>query len=290
MDEFSPFLDNAPVAYTGAGWCSPFKLPARVRDSGAGHYGRHSPPSTQGSTSEVDAALILHERSGELKHKVRLDKSVADQLVHSAAARPRKYRARYLSAQFQGPTARKDAEDSERNRWTTELADLLRGTQSPMGQPGNQLTGGGRRASTLRSRVRGVKRFLSWLALRHELTYPTELSQLTEFLQVRLQEPCNRGSLKGSHHSMVFLESRHKTASLTVSCTTFCARNFWWQLCLAAQQSKRPESSPPCSWHWNTWWSAPRRLVTIGCSPGGSWSRTGPRQGSRITGASFQAV
>ena len=61
--------------------------------------------------------------------------------------------------------------------------------------------------STLRSRVRGVKRFLSWLALRYELTYPTALSQLTEYLQVRLQEPCNRGSLKGSHHSMVFLEA-----------------------------------------------------------------------------------
>ena len=163
-------------------------------------------------TSEFDAALILHERSEELKHKVRLDKSVADQLVQAAAARPRKYRARYLSAQFQGPTARKDAEDSERNRWTTDLADLLRGTQSPMGQflasqPGNQLTEGGRRASTLRSRVRGVKRSLSLLALRHELTNPTELSQLTEYLQVRLQEPCNRSSVKGSHHSMVFLES-----------------------------------------------------------------------------------
>ena len=105
--------------------------------------------------------------------------------------RPRKYRARYLRAQFQGPSARKDAEESERNRWTTELADLLRGTQSPMGQfltaqTGNQLRGGGRRASTLRSRVRGVKRFLSWLALRYELIYSTVLSQLTEHLQVRL--------------------------------------------------------------------------------------------------------
>ena len=78
-------------------------------------------------TSEFDAALILHEMSEELKHKVRLDKSVADKLVQAATARPRKHRARYLSAQFQGPTARKDAEDSERNRWTTELADFLRG-------------------------------------------------------------------------------------------------------------------------------------------------------------------
>ena len=63
------------------------------------------------------------------------------------------------------------------------------------------------KAGTLRSRVRGVLRFLSWLALRHDLTNPTALSQLTEYLQVRQQEPCNRGSLKGSRHSIVFLES-----------------------------------------------------------------------------------
>ena len=74
-------------------------------------------------TSDFDAALILHERFEKLKQKVRLGKSVADQLVQAAAARPRKHRARYLNAQFQGPTARKDVEDSERNRWTTELAE-----------------------------------------------------------------------------------------------------------------------------------------------------------------------
>ena len=81
------------------------------------------------STTEFDAALLLHERSEELRHKVRAEKSVADQLLQAATVRPRKYRARYLRAQFQGPSARKDAEESERNRWTTELADLLRGTQ-----------------------------------------------------------------------------------------------------------------------------------------------------------------
>ena len=32
------------------------------------------------------------------------------------------------------------------------------------------------------------------------------MSQLLEFLQVRLSEPCNRGSLKGSHRALVFLE------------------------------------------------------------------------------------
>ena len=85
------------------------------------------------STTEFDAALLLHERSEELKHKVRAENSAADQLVQTATVDPRKYRARYLRDQFQGASARKDAEESERNRWTTELADLLRGTESPMG-------------------------------------------------------------------------------------------------------------------------------------------------------------
>ena len=91
--------------------------------------------------------------------------------------------------------------------------------------------------------VRGVKRFLSWLALRHELTYPTALSQLTEHLQVRLQEPCNRAPSKDDitrwGSLSLWLESRPKTASLTVSCTTSCVRNFSWLLGQATQQSKR---------------------------------------------------
>ena len=219
------------------------------------------------STTESGAALFLHGRSEELHHKRRDEKTVA-----ASWCRQRQSvlvsSARNLRAQFHGPSTRKDAEDSERNRCTTELADLLRGTQPPMGQfsaaqPGNQLTAGGRRASTLRSRVRGVKRFLSWLALRYELTYPTAL-KLTEYLQVRLQEPCNRGSLKGSYHSRVFLES--------VAGGSPQDRFTDSQLCnvLYQQQSRRPESSQPYSSQWNTWSSAPRRLATIGFSPASS--------------------
>ena len=63
-----------------------------------------------------------------------------------------------------------------RNRNATAGPQLLRTSsggpsrQFLAAQPGNQLTGGGRRA------IRGVKRFLSWLALRYELTYSTALS------------------------------------------------------------------------------------------------------------------
>ena len=230
--------------------------------------------------SKNSRLLFLHERSEELRHKRRSEKTVADQLVQAATVRPRKHRARNLRAQFQGHSARKDAEDSERNRWTKELADLLRGTQSPMGQflasqPVNPLTEGGRRASTLRSRVRGVKRFLAWLALRYELTHPTALSQLTEYLQVRLQEPCSRCSHKKEHIARwcswriwpgVSPQDSFTDSPLYI---VLYQENFSRQLCRAAQQSRRPESSQPCSLHWNTWSSA-RRPATIGLALGGS--------------------
>ena len=65
---------------------------------------------------------------------------------------------------------------------------MLAHTPTPMGtllaaQPSNlQLLGAGRRAATLRSRVRAVKRFLDWLAVSHAKGYPTELHDYTGYL------------------------------------------------------------------------------------------------------------
>ena len=74
-------------------------------------------------------------------------------------------------------------------------------------QPSNlQLLGAGRRAATLRSRVRAVKRFLDWLAVSHVKGYPTELHDFTGYLQARQSEPCTRGALKGAHKALVFME------------------------------------------------------------------------------------
>ena len=68
------------------------------------------------------------------------------------------------------------------------------------------LLGAGRRAGTLRSRVRNIRHFLAWLAFNHGITYPTEQTHLTDSMQVRLSEPCNRGSLKLVHESFIFLD------------------------------------------------------------------------------------
>ena len=58
---------------------------------------------------------------------------------------------------------------------------MLVPTPTPTGRilgerPGSiQLLEARRRASTLRSRVRAVRRYLNWLALNHDLGYPREL-------------------------------------------------------------------------------------------------------------------
>ena len=112
---------------------------------------------------------------------------------------------------FDGPTARRDAEQAERQRWVQILADLLRHSPTPMGellaaQPGNvEALGGGKRAPTLRSRVRAIRKFLQWLHLAHDIRYPQAVEHYTEYMSLRLSEPCNRGALKSTHHSLVFL-------------------------------------------------------------------------------------
>ena len=68
-------------------------------------------------------------------------------------------------------------------------------------RPGSiQLLGAGRRASTLRSRVRVVRPYLNWLALNHDLGYPRELDHVTGYLQARQSEPCPEERVAGCTH------------------------------------------------------------------------------------------
>ena len=58
--------------------------------------------------------------------------------------------------------------------------------------------------------LRNIRHFLAWLAINYSATYPTDQSHLTNFLQVRLSEPCNRGSLKLAYESFVFSTLSHE--------------------------------------------------------------------------------
>ena len=115
-----------------------------------------------------------------------------------------------LSAQ--DPHLARTAEEEERTRWVHELALLVSGSDTPMGkllseQPGNvSVLGAGLRATTLRSKVRVLKKFFKWLALSHNVLFPTEISHFSDYLKLRLSEPCNRGALKNTNEAFGFLE------------------------------------------------------------------------------------
>ena len=164
------------------------------------------------SISDSMAATALSVLRREADRRATEVISISDQLLIAADMRPKKFRTKWQRAVYDGPTARKDAELAERDRWIQLLANLIRSTDTPMGKliresPSNiQLLGGGRRAGTLRSRVRSVQKFLGWLIASHGISFPVHWRQLTEYLQVRYSEPCVRGALKLVHSSYIFLQ------------------------------------------------------------------------------------
>ena len=64
---------------------------------------------------------------------------------------------------------------------------------------------GGRRTSTLRARVRAAKKYLGWLAVAADVSFPSEVSHLTGFLEICHSEHCYRGALKAADQCMAFL-------------------------------------------------------------------------------------
>ena len=156
----------------------------------------------------VTAAVWLHARTEAETKLEKREKRVEDQFFLAAQERPTRFKCRWQQQYFEGASARRVAEEHLRRKG---IENLFRAAKTPMGElissglPGAQPLGAGRWASTLRSRVRAARRFLAWLALAHAISFPTEVSHFTEYVQTRHAEPSNRGSLKVAHNSFVFL-------------------------------------------------------------------------------------
>ena len=132
------------------------------------------------------------------------DKTAADQFLQAASLKPRRFRAR---------SARRDSEDPERSRDGLSNSQNSSREQPHQWEPLKRQTW----AAACGWRQARARKFLSWLALNRELSRATSFDQLSEFLQVRLSEPCNRGLLKGTHQSFIFLEemvgTQHQSGS-----------------------------------------------------------------------------
>ena len=212
------------------------------------------------TVTNMQATTWPQERQKLKTQEARLEKSAADQFFLAADKAPRRYRAKFQRGLYAGPNARTEAEETERTKWIEVLAAMLTRTPTPMGallasQPSNmQLLGAGKRASTLRSWVWAVKRFLDWLALTNSKGYPTSLEDFTGYLQARKSEPCTRGALRGAHKALVFLEEVAGVTSeakvTTTSQSTSSSRgNFSPALSQVVPRNKHRGCSSACSQH-----------------------------------------
>ena len=75
-----------------------------------------------------------HHDAERRKAQSYQEKSGAEQLIAAAPAPPTRFKSRLHHSRFEGRTAPKDAEESERQRWLQLLANLLVGTDTPMGK------------------------------------------------------------------------------------------------------------------------------------------------------------
>ena len=157
-------------------------------------------------------AVMLHRHSKQRMQKEQVEKNVTDQFLVATLNRSKISKMPLQKSCCETATARRDAEEVHRLRWVTELCTLLRGTLTPIGRmlaekpDAKSLVGAGKRAATLRSRVRMAGRFLLWLAVNCKVTFATSVEQLSDYLKVRVSEPCNRGALRNTHRAFNFLD------------------------------------------------------------------------------------
>ena len=132
--------------------------------------------------------------------------------MHASGRVPKKARIRLAMVSFSGPTARQDAELAEKSRWLGNLATLLVGTQTPLGQRLVQKPaacnsmGLALRSGTLRNRVHALRPYFSWLATSHQVPFPSAEEHMLDYLELKVQEPCTQTAFKVVHQSLVHLE------------------------------------------------------------------------------------
>ena len=81
-------------------------------------------------------AVWLHQRNLHSQQKEQSKRLAVDQFLLAVLDRPSKFRARWQEKHYDGPNARRDAEEALRAKWLQELEALLMGTKTPMGDSG----------------------------------------------------------------------------------------------------------------------------------------------------------
>ena len=106
-------------------------------------------------------------------------------------------------------------------------------------QSNNRVLGANKRAGTPRNARTEVP---TWLAAAHEVSFPTQVVHVMDYLQLRHSEPCNRGAQKIRIKACFFLEkvAGIDEAAEVTNGTARRAREFPAGLFMAVAFKQRP--------------------------------------------------
>ncbi len=167
--------------------------------------------------ADLDAMQMAH--TAELRKKrARLESfenSLPDRAVLRGAPVPCPGKTAPTSTTPTTSTAHSGAIDCDalRGRCIRELRDVLTTINAPImqqlddyGPQDVSFLAAGRRARTLRTRLRGWKGFATWLRIAHGEVWPSSWGRVAEFLEIRAAEPCSRAVVRHVYSGIRFVE------------------------------------------------------------------------------------
>ena len=139
-------------------------------------------------------------------------KTIEEQFVLACAKEPRRFQSLLQKILHTGPTARCDAEESERQRSVLTMGELLRHTTTPMGQFYSTGSRKAEAAPVWRERRLFALGFVpsgsifSGSPFLQGIVFPKQVEHCSGNLETKASEPCARRALKEAHRAMSFLE------------------------------------------------------------------------------------
>ena len=111
--------------------------------------------------------------------------------------------------------AREIAEEKERRRWLDELSEIIKeaglplavlAERSPNAEAILRRCAQGRRATTLRKRVRDWRKARSYFLRALGTPWPADAADVLEYIEARASEPCHKTTLQSFHLALAFVE------------------------------------------------------------------------------------
>eukprot|EP00913_Durusdinium_trenchii_P023491 g22069.t1 len=103
------------------------------------------------------------------------------------------------------------AEKTERDRWLSELRDIMKRAKLPVVARSSEEAlllriAKGRRPNALRKHVKTWHKVEQWLESTYNWSWPTSPTDFAEYIEAIVQEPCARSAPEAAYKTLMFLE------------------------------------------------------------------------------------